>query len=453
MRRFNALVEKVTRYCERYKEGWILAARIELFLQLQHKEDYDELVRELHGLTVRASLALDVDQRRSFEEVEDKLKTAEEAKFVKTQARLGENMPFVVDKKLEECLARLKVRDYSLFILEPHIRALWKKFFMQERAVTWDQWWTVFPGELALDDTLDEEAKQELVDSLKHEYSKKCFEIHFSSIGIDQLRRTFSGKCLSSTVTYLLGCGEEIMAQNYRRERKKLAQAQTKAAKEAEAERGQKLLEDKTQPVWKTGPETPVKKECDPITTQARPEQGRQNVSPVQGGAQLFLSYRVPETGRKEQGGDCTVPLLKSALEAHGYSVFVGESDIEGGASWVQTIQVAITDCQVFIPVCSKTYGDTKWTLRELHAADEANKEILPLWHSGDYPPKPVSIYLGNVQRLPRGSQPLVQADFQSLVSDLVAAIKKAGCLPRNPPGPSNQALQGLTLDQGRRRI
>ncbi|GFH12283.1 hypothetical protein HaLaN_07937, partial [Haematococcus lacustris] len=34
------------------------------------------------------------------------------------------------------------------------------------------------------------------------------------------------------------------------------------------------------------------------------------------------------------------------------------------------------------------------------------------------------------------------QADFQSLVSDLVAAIKKAGCLPRNPPGPSNQALQ-----------
>ncbi|GFH12284.1 TIR domain-containing protein [Haematococcus lacustris] len=95
-------------------------------------------------------------------------------------------------------------------------------------------------------------------------------------------------------------------------------------------------------------------------------------VSPVQGGAQLFLSYRVPETGRKEQRGDCTVPQLKSALESH---------DIEGGASWVQTIQVAITDCQVFIPVCSKTYGGTKWTLRELHAADVANKEILPLWH------------------------------------------------------------------------
>ncbi|GFH07132.1 TIR domain-containing protein, partial [Haematococcus lacustris] len=153
-------------------------------------------------------------------------------------------------------------------------------------------------------------------------------------------------------------------------------------------------------------------------------------VSPAQGGAQLFLSYRVPETGRK---GDRTVLKLKSALESHGYSVFVDES---GGASWVQTIQVAITDCQVFIPVCSKTYGDTKWTLRELHAADEANKEILPIWHSGDYPPKPVSMYLGNLQRLPRGSQPLKQANFQSLVSDLVAAIKK-----------------GLALDQRRTRI
>ncbi|GFH28200.1 TIR domain-containing protein [Haematococcus lacustris] len=140
---------------------------------------------------------------------------------------------------------------------------------------------------------------------------------------------------------------------------------------------------------------------------------------------------------------------------------------------------------------------------RELHAADEANKEILPLWHSGDYPPKPVSMYLTGVQRLPRGNQPLVQADFQSLVSDLeqlsrrwagwllvqevlwatwvlleaaappishhpgwevkqlgaphcpstsqavrlshrwCAAVLQAGCLPRNPPGPSNQALQG----------
>ncbi|GFH20343.1 hypothetical protein HaLaN_17450, partial [Haematococcus lacustris] len=50
-------------------------------------------------------------------------------------------------------------------------------------------------------------------------------------------------------------------------------------------------------------------------------------------------------------------------------------------------------------------------------------------------------------------SQPLVEADFKSLVSDLVAAVKKAGCLPRNPPGPSNQALQGLALDQGRKRI
>ncbi|KAL6749459.1 hypothetical protein V8C86DRAFT_2845553 [Haematococcus lacustris] len=187
----------------------------------------------------------------------------------------------------------------------------------------------------------------------------------------------------------------------------------------------------------------PVKKERAPKASQAQPEQ--------QGRLKVSQPAWVPETGRKRQGGDCTVPLLKSALEAQGYSVFVGESDIEGGASWAQAIKVAITDCQVFIPVCSETYGATKWTFRELHAADEANKEILPLWHSGDYPPEPVSMYLGHVQRLPRGNQPLVQADFQSLVSDLVAAVKKVG-------GPAAGAgggcwLQGLALDQGRKRI
>ncbi|KAJ9512021.1 hypothetical protein QJQ45_004577 [Haematococcus lacustris] len=169
-------------------------------------------------------------------------------------------------------------------------------------------------------------------------------------------------------------------------------------------------------------------------------------VSPVQGGAQLFLSYRVSETGRKRHGGDRTVPQLKSALEAQGYSVFVGESDIEGGASWAQAIQMAITDCQVFIPVCSKTYGDTKWTLRELHAADKANKEILPLWHSGDYPPKPVSMYLDHVQRLPRGNQPLVQANFQSLVSDLVEAVKKEHGCTASPALHPNGLLYGLRL-------
>ncbi|KAL6749461.1 hypothetical protein V8C86DRAFT_997394 [Haematococcus lacustris] len=397
MSRFNALVEEVTVYCKSYATEGVWATASRFLLHLKHKQHYDELVSELRGLTADATFALGVDHNRMLKEFNDKLNAG---------------MPSVPDEDLEKCMDRLEVR--------------------------WGVWWTVFPGKLALDKTLDEAAREKLVGLLKDKDSKDPFKRAVEQedtiyISIDELCLSFPDNSpLLWTVNALLCEGRDLV-----REDAVKAQNQEKMAM-AEAGRNQKL--------------TPVKKERAPSAALAQSEQGRQKGGPVQGGAQLFLSYRVPETGRKEQGGDCTVPLLKSALEAHGYSVFVGESDIEGGASWVQTIQVAITDCQVFIPVCSKTYGDTKWTLRELHAADEANKEILPLWHSGDYPPSKVRLYLGNLQRLPRGNQPLVQADLQSLVSHLVAAIKKAGCLPRNPPGPSNQALQGPALDQGRRR-
>ncbi|KAL6756861.1 hypothetical protein V8C86DRAFT_27314 [Haematococcus lacustris] len=400
MRRFTAFLEVVIAYCKNYTKDGINAAASRPLLHFQHKQRYDELVRGLSALAIDATFALSVDQKTILlEKVNDKL---------------NDGMPSMPDGELDECLARRNVRDYSNLLHQPHLKALWSKHFMHEQAVRWGLWWTVFPNELALDDTLNEAAKQQLVDLLKDKDSKDAFRRAVGSedtifISIDELCLSFPDDSpLLPTVEALL-CKRRQSVWAYKASR---GLAMTQAG------RGQML--------------TPVKKERGPSAALAQSEQGRQKVSPVQGGAQLFLSYRVSETGRKRHGGDRTVPLLKSALEAQGYSVFVGESDIEGGASWVQAIDVAITDCQVFIPVCSKTYGDTKWTLRELHAADVANKEILPLWHSGDYPPKPVRMYLSHVQRLPRGNQRLVQADFQSLVSDLVAAIKKAGCLPRN---------------------
>jgi hypothetical protein len=50
--------------------------------------------------------------------------------------------------------------------------------------------------------------------------------------------------------------------------------------------------------------------------------------------AQVMISYRVPETGAKELGGDGTVERLADALQSLGFSVFVGEQ--EGGlvAGW-----------------------------------------------------------------------------------------------------------------------
>lgn len=65
---------------------------------------------------------------------------------------------------------------------------------------------------------------------------------------------------------------------------------------------------------------------------------GKAKDSPDADPAQLMLSYKVKETGSKAQGGDGIVLRLQAGLEAEGFSVFVGESDIEGGDNWVDVI-------------------------------------------------------------------------------------------------------------------
>ncbi|KAL6764560.1 hypothetical protein V8C86DRAFT_3128782 [Haematococcus lacustris] len=147
---------------------------------------------------------------------------------------------------------------------------------------------------------------------------------------------------------------------------------------------------------------------------------------------QVMLSYRVPETGAVQLGGDGCVLRLRTALERIGFSVFVGEEGIDGGQSWAAQIQAAVLACDVFVPLCSRTYGATKWTRRELHLADAEDRPIIPVWHSGDYPPKELAIYLSGVQRVPKGAQPLLLAEFNAVVAELVACIQLAGCKPKN---------------------
>lgn len=60
-----------------------------------------------------------------------------------------------------------------------------------------------------------------------------------------------------------------------------------------------------------------------------------------------MLSYRITEAGAQELGGDGTVPRMKDWLEAHGYTVFVGESSLQGGQDWARTIQHAVEKCEV----------------------------------------------------------------------------------------------------------
>ncbi len=60
---------------------------------------------------------------------------------------------------------------------------------------------------------------------------------------------------------------------------------------------------------------------------------------------------------------------LREKLTALGYTVFVGESDLEGGQSWTHEIGRAVRDAEVVVVVCSEGYGESKWTLREFEYA------------------------------------------------------------------------------------
>ena len=150
------------------------------------------------------------------------------------------------------------------------------------------------------------------------------------------------------------------------------------------------------------------------------------------GAADIVISYRVPETGSVSTG-DSSVFHLRDALRQRHYTVFVGESDLIVGDQWPLVIQAAVEGCRAFIPLCSKTYGDSKnskWSYRELVLADNLDKPLLPVWHSGKYPPHDVMIYLSGSQRAPAGDHGMSTTGLEVVVDQLVAALQLKGITP-----------------------
>ena len=150
------------------------------------------------------------------------------------------------------------------------------------------------------------------------------------------------------------------------------------------------------------------------------------------GAADIMISYRVPETGTVSTG-DGSAFHLRDALRQRGYTVFVGESDIVVGNQWPTVIQAAVEGCRAFIPLCSKTYGDlkkSKWSFRELVLADNLDKPLLPVWHSGQYPPHDVMIYLTGSQRAPAGEHGMSITGLEVVVEQLIAALQLINITP-----------------------
>ncbi len=157
----------------------------------------------------------------------------------------------------------------------------------------------------------------------------------------------------------------------------------------------------------------------------------------------VMISYRVAETGAR---GDKSVFALQAALEARGYSVFVGEGAIQGADDWPTTIQHGVEASAAFVVLCSPSYGDavaSPWTRRELVMAGNLQKKLLPVHHSGPYPPQAVAIYLSGVQRIPGGELPHGYADSAFTHDDVAAQLAQA--LLREGIKPSSNSKKAVT--------
>lgn len=64
-------------------------------------------------------------------------------------------------------------------------------------------------------------------------------------------------------------------------------------------------------------------------------------------------------------------------------------------------------------------YGENKWTFNEYQLAEYERKVMIPLWHSGNFPPTTLKIVLSTQDRIPRGEKPMIHSDFRYCMKQL----------------------------------
>lgn len=91
---------------------------------------------------------------------------------------------------------------------------------------------------------------------------------------------------------------------------------------------------------------------------------------------------------------------LHAALERQGIPTYLDVFEIRKGADWQDSLNVAILNCRLFIPLITPAYGETLWTRRELKLADVLGKLIIPVnfLDASQWPPKSLAIQFATLQ-------------------------------------------------------
>lgn len=85
---------------------------------------------------------------------------------------------------------------------------------------------------------------------------------------------------------------------------------------------------------------------------------------------EVFISYSTKDTTQAE--------TVRNIIESNGVSCWMAPRDIPGGSNYTKEIPVAIRNCKVFVLILSNNSQNSHWVLKELDAAVNNGKIILP---------------------------------------------------------------------------
>ncbi|XP_071947692.1 uncharacterized protein [Antedon mediterranea] len=89
---------------------------------------------------------------------------------------------------------------------------------------------------------------------------------------------------------------------------------------------------------------------------------------------------------------------LKEGLEEEGFSVYLDVHEIRCGTDWQDSLNFAVSNCEVFLPLLTPAYGQTQWTNREIKLADVLGKFIVPVNFLDTWPPGCLAIQFATTQ-------------------------------------------------------
>ncbi|OWF48276.1 hypothetical protein KP79_PYT17162 [Mizuhopecten yessoensis] len=114
-----------------------------------------------------------------------------------------------------------------------------------------------------------------------------------------------------------------------------------------------------------------------------------------QGGAvsskQILISYVRAEAAQH-------AVELKNQLSDLGCSVYLDVDEIQSGVDWQDSLNYAVSNCEIFVPLVTPVYGETQWTNREVKLADVLGKFILPVNFLEEWPPRCLAIQFATTQ-------------------------------------------------------